>query len=101
MTNNINNNSIITVNEGTLSGDVFYGSFTTQHKNKRVSVSVSNFLKDINTKYEFRIAGKCRAGFISIHDTVGTPHQVNAGYKKKWEWKLNSTSLFLLFTKLS
>ena len=82
MTNNINTNSIIEVNKGTLGGDVFYGSFTTQHKNKRVSVSVSNFLKDINAKYEFRIAGKCRAGFISIHDTVGTPHQVIAGYKK-------------------
>jgi hypothetical protein len=74
--------NIININEGTLSGDVFYGTFNTVHKDKSVNVSVSNHLKDTNKKYEFRIAGKCRAGFISIHDSVSTPHQVIAGYKK-------------------
>jgi hypothetical protein len=43
---------------------------------------VSNHIKDINKEYEFRIAGKCRAGFINIHDTKGTAHSVIAGYKK-------------------
>jgi hypothetical protein len=74
--------NIININEGTLSGDVFYGSFTTVHKDKEVTVSVSNHIKDINKEYEFRIAGKCRAGFINIHDKVGTAHSVIAGYKK-------------------
>ena len=74
--------TLIKVTEGTLAGDVFYGSFNTTVKNKRVSVMVSNHIKDENKEYEFRIAGKCQAGFISIHDTVGTPHQVIAGYKK-------------------
>jgi hypothetical protein len=73
---------IITINEGTLSGDVFYGNLTTVHKDKIVTVSVSNHIKDINKQYEFRIAGKCKAGFINIHDKVGTPHSVIAGYKK-------------------
>ena len=82
MTNNTNTNNLITVNEGTLSGDVFYGHFSTVHKNKTVKVSVSNHIKDINAKYEFRIAGKCKAGFINIHDRVGTAHSIIAGYQK-------------------
>ncbi len=75
-------NTIISVNEGTMSGDVFYGSFKTIVKNKVTTVQVSNHLKDINKEYEFRIAGKCRAGFINIHDTKGTPSSVIRGYKK-------------------
>jgi hypothetical protein len=43
---------------------------------------VSNHIKDLNKEYEFRIAGKCRAGFLNIHDKKGTPHSVIAGYKK-------------------
>ena len=54
---------------GTLAGDVFYGSFDTTVKNKRISVMVSNHIKDANEEYEFRIANKCQAGFINIHDT--------------------------------
>ena len=75
-------NTIISVNEGTMSGDVFYGSFKTIVKNKVTTVQVSNHLKDINKEYEFRIAGKCRAGFVTIHDTKGTPSSVIRGYKK-------------------
>lgn len=75
-------NTIISVNEGTMSGDVFYGSFKTIVKNKLSTVQVSNHLKDINKEYEFRIAGKCRAGFVTIHDTKGTPSSVIRGYKK-------------------
>jgi hypothetical protein len=72
----------VKVSTGTMAGDVFYGSFDTTVKNKRVSVSVSNHIKDTTKEYEFRIAGKCRAGFINIHDSVGTPYSVIAGYKK-------------------
>jgi hypothetical protein len=83
MTNTTTNtNSIIKVTEGTMSGDVFYGSFDTQIKGKTISVMVSNHIKDLNKEYEFRIAGKCRAGFLSIHDTKGTAHSVISGYKK-------------------
>ena len=74
--------SIIKVTEGVMAGDVFYGSFETIVKSKRHTVSVSNHLKDENKEYEFRIAGKCRAGFISVHDTKGTPKRVISGYKK-------------------
>ena len=84
MTTTITNTAtnIIKVTEGTLSGDVFYGSFDTQFKDKTISVMVSNHIKDINKEYEFRIAGKCQAGFINIHDTKGTAHDVIAGYNK-------------------
>ena len=40
--------SVIKVTTGTMSGDVFYGSFDTTVKNKRVSVMVSNHIKDEN-----------------------------------------------------
>ena len=84
MTNTISTptQSIIKVTEGVMSGDVFYGSFNTQIKGKTTSVMVSNHIKDINKEYEFRIAGKCRAGFINIHDSKGTAHSIIAGYKK-------------------
>jgi hypothetical protein len=72
----------VLVSTGTMSGDVFYGLFHTTVKNKQVSVSVSNHIKDTTKEYEFRIAGKCRGGFINIHDTKGTPHSVISGYKK-------------------
>ena len=81
-TNTTTANSIIKVTEGTMAGDVFYGSFDTQIKDKTISVMVSNHIKDVNKEYEFRIAGKCKAGFINIHDTKGTAHSVIAGYKK-------------------
>lgn len=68
--------------DSVMSGDVFYGSFDTNIKGKRTSIIVSNHLKDVNKQYEFRIAGKCQAGFISIHDSKTTPKGVIAGYKK-------------------
>jgi hypothetical protein len=68
--------------DSVLSGDVFYGSFMTTIKGKRTSIMVSNHLKDADQEYEFRIAGKCQAGFINIHDTKGTPSSVISGYKK-------------------
>lgn len=74
--------TLIKVTEGTLAGDVFYGSFNTTVKNKRVSVMVSNHIKDENKECEFRIAGKCQAGFISIHDTKGTASEIIRGYNK-------------------
>lgn len=82
MTTTTTNTPAIKVNEGTMSGDVFYGSFMTTIKGKRTSIMVSNHLKDTNKEYEFRIAGKCQAGFISIHDTKGTASGVIRGYKK-------------------
>ena len=75
-------NTLIKVTEGTLAGDVFYGSFDTTVKNKRVSVMVSNHIKDENKEYEFRIAGKCQAGFINIYDTKGTAYNIMRGYSK-------------------
>ena len=74
--------SIIEVTEGTMSGDVFYGSFNTIIDGKRLTVLVSNFLKDTTKEYEFRVAGKCQAGFINIHDTKGTAEGVIRGYSK-------------------
>ena len=79
---NTTTNTIINVTEGVMAGDVFYGSFKTRIKDKVINVSVSNHLKDLNKEYEFRIAGKCKAGFITIHDTKGTPAQIIRGYKK-------------------
>ena len=75
-------NTLIKVTEGTLGGDVFYGSFDTTVKNKRVSIMVSNHIKDENKEYEFRIAGKCQAGFINIYDTKGTAYDIMRGYSK-------------------
>jgi len=82
MTTTKTNTEIIKVNEGTMSGDVFYGSFETIVKGKLAKVCVSNHLKDADKEYEFRIAGKCRAGFINIHDTKGTAGQIIRGYQK-------------------
>jgi len=82
ITNTTTANNIIRLTEGVMSGDVFYGSFDTQIKDKNITVMVSNHIKDVNKEYEFRIAGKCQAGFISIHDTKGNPHSIIAGYKK-------------------
>ena len=67
--------------DSVLSSDVFYGSFDTYVKGKRITVGVSNHLKDTNKEYEFRIAGKCQAGFINIHDTTGTVDVIR-GYSK-------------------
>jgi hypothetical protein len=81
-TNTTTANNIIKLTEGVMAGDVFYGSFDTQIKDKTISVMVSNHIKDINKEYEFRIAGKCQAGFISIHETKETAESVIRGYQK-------------------
>jgi hypothetical protein len=81
-TNTTTANNIIKLTEGVMAGDVFYGSFDTQIKDKTISVMVSNHIKDINKEYEFRIAGKCKAGFISIHETKETAESVIRGYQK-------------------
>ena len=75
-------NKIIKLTEGTLASDVFYGSFDTKCKDKTISVMVSNHIKDLDKEYEFRIAGKCQAGFINIHDNKGTVSEIIRGYGK-------------------
>ena len=82
MTTTITTPAVKVNTDSVMAGDVFYGSFDTTIKGKRTSVMVCNHLKDINKEYEFRIAGKCQAGFINIHDTKGTPAEVISGYKK-------------------
>ena len=82
MTNTITIPAVTINTNDTYSSDVFYGSFRTYVKGKSLDVSVSNHLKDTQKEYEFRIAGKCKAGFINIHDTKGTARQIIAGYKK-------------------
>ena len=73
---------VVNLTTGTLAGDVFYGSFDTTVKNKRVSIMVSNHIKDVNKEYEFRIANKCQAGFINIHDSKGTASDMMRGWSK-------------------
>jgi hypothetical protein len=91
--------SIIEVTEGVMAGDVFYGLFDTRIDGKRITVMVSNFLKDTTNEYEFRVAGKCQAGFISIHDTKGTPHSI-IKVTRKTPW-LTSKLRFLTKTELN
>jgi len=43
---------------------------------------VSNHIKDVNKEYEFRIANKCQAGFINIHDSKGTASDMMGGWSK-------------------
>jgi len=73
---------VVKLTTGTLAGDVFYGSFNTTVKNKVISVMVSNHIKDVNQEYEFRIANKCQAGFINIHDSKGTASDMMRGWSK-------------------
>jgi hypothetical protein len=65
-----------------MSGDVFYGSFDTVVKGKSLKVSVSNHLKDTEKQYEFRVAAKCKAGFVNISDITGTPYDAIVGWSK-------------------
>ena len=57
------NNPLITVNTGTLSGDVCYGSIRINGS----SVCVSN-LTEIGKSYRFRYTAKAKAGFPTICD---------------------------------
>jgi hypothetical protein len=68
--------------DSVMSGDVFYGSFDTEVKGKKVSVMVSNHLKDLNKQYKFRAAAKCQAGFINISDWECTPSEAIGSWKK-------------------
>jgi hypothetical protein len=74
--------SIIELTTGTMAGDVFYGTYKTIVKGKSHSVMVSNHIKDLNKNYEFRIAAKCRAGFINISDWKTTPKDIISGFTK-------------------
>ena len=64
------------------SSDVFYGSFDTNVNGKRLTVSVSNHIKDVTKTYKFRSAAKCRAGFINISDFTATPAEAILSWKK-------------------
>jgi len=62
-------------------GDVFYGTFNTKVKGKYIDVIVSNHLKE-DKQYEFRVASKCKAGFITISDCTDTPQGMITRWKK-------------------
>lgn len=72
---------LVKVTEGVMSGNVFYGSIKMNTGKKTLDVIVSNHLKE-NRQYEFRIASKCKAGFISMSDWKCTPREIIAGFKK-------------------
>lgn len=75
--------SIIKVsNDSVLAGDVFHGSFKTSVKGKDLTIIVSNHLKDIEAKYDFRVATKCKAGFITISDCENSSVNIIKGFKK-------------------
>ena len=74
---------VVNVNTNdTYSSDVFYGSFRTQVKGKSLDVMVSNHIKDVNKKYNFRVAAKCKAGFINISDWNTTPVDIISSWVK-------------------
>ena len=64
---------VVKVSNDSMAGDVFYGSFNTTVQGKRISVGVSNHIKDVNKTYKFRSAAKCKAGFVNISDFEDTP----------------------------
>ena len=63
-------------------GNVFYGSALLKCKNKTIKVNVSNHLEP-GTKYEFRTAYKCKAGFIIMSDSIGVTTPENISNKIK------------------
>ena len=73
--------SVIDLSTGTMAGDVFYGTYKTMVKGKPCSIMVSNHLKE-DKEYEFRVAAKCKAGFVNISDWTTTPAQVISGFTK-------------------
>lgn len=82
MTKTKTSTQIIKQTVGTMASDVFYGTFSTTVKGKTEEIMVSNHLKDTEKEYEFRVASKCRAGFITMFDKKDTPHSIISGYKK-------------------
>lgn len=74
---------VVKVNtDSVMSGDVFWGSYDTVVKGKPHNVGVSNHLRDVSKKYEFRVAAKCQAGFVNISDIKGTPQDAISGWSK-------------------
>jgi len=73
--------SVINLTTGTMAGDVFYGTYKTMVKGKPCSIMVSNHLKE-DKQYEFRVAAKCKAGFVNISDWTTTPKEVISGFTK-------------------
>jgi hypothetical protein len=65
------NNPLIEINEGPLSGDVFYGSIRINGER----VGVSN-LTELGKTHRFRYTAKAKAGFPVIGDVECTPEQL-------------------------
>ena len=65
------NNPLIEINEGSLGGDVFYGSIRINGDR----VGVSN-LTELGKTHRFRYTAKARAGFPVIGDVECTPEQL-------------------------
>jgi hypothetical protein len=65
------NNPLIEINEGTLSGDVFYGSIRINGER----IGVSN-LTELGKTHRFRYTAKAKAGFPVIGDVECTPEQL-------------------------
>lgn len=71
------------VENPTLRGDIFYGEIKFNLNGKPLSVGVSNLIKDSNKTYNFRVATKCRAGFITISDYPNSlPESIISNWKK-------------------
>ena len=71
------------VNENSVTaGDVFYGTFDTTIKGKKLTVIVSNHIKDLKKVYKFRSAAKCKAGFITISDFESNAYEAISTWKK-------------------
>ena len=62
-------------------GNVFFGTAKLKCKSKTIEINVSNHLT-LGTNYEFRTAYKCKAGFISMSDSLTTPENIITGWKK-------------------
>lgn len=67
-TTTINIPSLVETENSVLKGDVFYGSIDFKLDGKVHHVTVSNHIKDANKVCKFRVAYKCKAGFISMSD---------------------------------
>ena len=65
------NNPLIKINDGTLGGDVFYGSIRINGE----MISVSNLTK-LGEKHRFRYTAKAKAGFPVIGDIECTVEQL-------------------------
>jgi hypothetical protein len=64
-----------------LRSNVFFGCALLKCKTKTIEINVSSHLEP-GTKYEFRTAYKCKAGFINIADSATTPEDIITGWRK-------------------